>query len=608
MDRNLIDVKKTILCPNCKTIIPKTEKINPKDFDEYYDLTNLNCPSCDLEFVFILCEHCKQRIFFKKNSTNLELNGLNGFNIKCPYSNCSKFFYLTKCPKCKKNQKLNRFIEEGELIKCKHSDCNFEYYQVRCPIKNCLENYCFAKPKHFNNNPNGIMFNHKNEIIYQKINCAFCTNPIVYLSTQKNIDRYYEAQVITCPYENCKKSFNRLICPDCSNIIIVKNALYEMGHKITCNKCGKIFAKLLCSKCFKINTMNTAFFKGGVVKCRYKNCAKESNIITCLFCQRINIFKRLPIPGQIIKCGYSDCKNYFNYVPCPSCNGRNFFENNNFFFGHSYKCIYPNCKKNFQFFICPNCLSFSRTLEKTEGRKLKCNKCEEVFINWGCPFCKHCIMDKNSTFEIGQKVKCPKCEIIYNFSRCVDCHKLIFPDENNNYENDLMGISVKCKCGKYSATVICPFCKSRNVYADKMENFQIGEKINCSNCHKIFEFSRNNTEIYNGNLSYLKSVKGTPVNFGTAKVDENFLLFKDLFIDTDLYRGNNMEVEEKKEFQDLQEKQFCLVCHSSKKQSVFCPCGHRCSCYECALKLSKIMGKCPKCWENCTNIIEKVYD
>ena len=294
-------------------------------------------------------------------------------------------------------------------------------------------------------------------------------------------------------------------------------------------------------------------------------------------------------------------------MPCPSCNRRNYFENNNFFFGQCYKCIYPNCKKNFQFFTCPNCFSFSRTLEESEGRKLRCNKCNEVFLNWGCPFCNNTIMDKNSTFEIGQKIKCPKCEIIYNFSRCVECHKLIFPKKNNDYENDIMGVSLKCNCGKYSATIICPFCHLRNVYANKKENFQNGEKITCSNCQKDFEFLRNNTELYKGNLSYLKSVEGIAFNFGTAKVDENFLLLKKLSIKTDLY-NNSMEVEEKKEIVNLQEKQLCIVCHSNKKQSVFVPCGHKCTCYECALKLFKVMGKCPKCWDKCSNIIEKIYD
>lgn len=44
------------------------------------------------------------------------------------------------------------------------------------------------------------------------------------------------------------------------------------------------------------------------------------------------------------------------------------------------------------------------------------------------------------------------------------------------------------------------------------------------------------------------------------------------------------------------------------KESVFVPCGHRCSCYECAIDTFKKFKKCPICQTLCTDILKKVYD
>ena len=45
------------------------------------------------------------------------------------------------------------------------------------------------------------------------------------------------------------------------------------------------------------------------------------------------------------------------------------------------------------------------------------------------------------------------------------------------------------------------------------------------------------------------------------------------------------------------------------KESVFYPCGHRCTCYKCALYLFKLYEKCPK--QNCKQIeaiVPKIYE
>ena len=52
----------------------------------------------------------------------------------------------------------------------------------------------------------------------------------------------------------------------------------------------------------------------------------------------------------------------------------------------------------------------------------------------------------------------------------------------------------------------------------------------------------------------------------------------------------------------------CIVCHNRKKESVFFPCGHRCTCYICANLIFASEKKCPKCKKETICIIRKVYE
>ena len=36
----------------------------------------------------------------KINQTSEKYNGLNGFNIRCPFKSCNEIFYISECPKC----------------------------------------------------------------------------------------------------------------------------------------------------------------------------------------------------------------------------------------------------------------------------------------------------------------------------------------------------------------------------------------------------------------------------------------------------------------------------------------------------------------------------
>lgn len=608
-----VKINLEVLTSNGLNATPRRTKL--VDFDP------LSCQNCNLEFTFIDCAYCHKKIYMKKHpKEDAAFNGLNGANIKCPYTSCNQFFYLTQCQKCKMVQKQQKYIKEGTIITCLNEKCKFQYIQVNCPYKFCTDLAIMEKPKNFTNNPIGIMKIHKKEIMYQKINCSYCWRPIVYPSEKNNKNKYCEGQRVECPYKDCQKIFNRIICIFCFEEIYINDGWYEMGSKIKCPKCKHSFGKILCPSCGKMNTCQLNFFKLGSFKCGFHNCNKENNMINCLYCRRLNVLDiKNQIGGQVIKCGY--CKNTFNNILCPFCMKTNPFPLADFSFGKVYKCQYLTCMKEFQFLICPRCNICSYIKETQEGQKMKCENCKILFINWGCPFCKSNIMDENTSLQIGEMmIKCPyeKCQKEYSFIRCSGCHKLIFSNENES----LFGKAVKCpyqSCKTYTIIIYCPLCKVKTIYSGKKTNFIEGDEISCGNCKKNYIF-KNNKSLYNGNLKVLKHIEGKPIKFGVGEVDQNYLAIQDLIIYDKkkslifpsqlMLEQNTDQVAVNKNEDILKNISLgeCIVCHNNLKESVFVPCGHRCVCYNCAVIVFAITKKCPRCNKEATCIIKKVYD
>ena len=595
-------------CPICNEELD--DSLN--NLDEFTEFKEKFCVQCH-KFFFIVCEYCNQKIYYKKNSDDIDLNYMNGINVKCPYASCGKYFYLTICPKCKKCQKISKLVKEGELIKCKYDKiCGYEYLQVRCPIKDCKDISYFGKPKNFCNSPNGLLYNHKKQIIFQKVTCNYCIRPIVYLTFENRINRYFDSMKIICAYQDCQKIFNRIICTKCSEINIIEGGNYIMGHKIRCKRCGNHFGKILCPKCLKIIPISKRYFKSGTLVCSYTSCGKRSEIINCIHCRRMNVFnKKAPIQGQQIICGYKDCGKIFNEVYCPSCNELNPFSKGDFHFGTVYTCKYSFCLKKYQFLICPNCLSFSRKLESKEGKQYSCNKCNCLLSNWGCPFCHMTILDKDSKLTHGQMIRCPNCRKEYSMCRCYECQKLIFSEEGKY----ILGSSIKCiSCNKTSVNIICPNpeCNTKITFLDRLNDMEKGEKVKCEKCQREFEYEPKSSdmitenEIYYENLSILENIQGEAINFGESTVDENYLSIENIFIESDIYKNDknkeNIICKEKKK------NSLCILCHCDTKESIFYPCGHRCACYRCALIYFEVNKKCPKCLKDSEAIVPKIYE
>ncbi len=618
ISKNTLDTSKSLddryLCIKCQEIPNyfriSNSSINEND-DTYYEFAKLTCEYCTIKYCYILCAFCNKKIYMKINPNYSKYNGINGFNVKCPYESCKNYFYFTECIKCKRSQKQKKFIKEGSVIKCLYKDCKYKYIQVSCPVKNCPDLMYLEKLKDSKNYPNGIMYLHKNEVLYQKINCSFCSQPIVFLSKKNKKNRYFECQQVVCPYKNCGKSFNRIICPNCYDEIYVSDGWYKMGSNIKCKKCNNRFGKILCVSCNQNNICyNNNFFEFGKMKCGFEKCGNENYMINCIYCRKLNIFnKKIPMVGQVIKCGY--CQKIFNEIFCPFCKLENPFPLADFSYGKIYKCKYLTCSKSFQFLICPNCFQISFIKETKEGNKFKCDQCNLYFMNWGCPFCKSTIMCKNDTLKLGKMIKCPskQCGKIYSFIRCCKCDRLIFSKENQN----IIGMSVQCpypECKSYTLFSECTICNTKIIYSGKIKNYEENEKVECNSCKEHYRFRRDK-KIHEDDLFTLDIVEGNTFDFGVGEIDENYLAKKDLFFDKSYYSSslNNFVIDKDSNNAPIQNKVFdeCIVCNNNLKESIFYPCGHRCVCYHCAVFIFTVYKKCPKCNQKAVCIIRKIF-
>ena len=585
----------------------------------------------NIDMFSLKCIYCNKTINIKFNEKTAK-NRVNGINIKCPYNQCLQYFYISICPKCKYNNYFKEYIYEGDLIRCEK--CQFKYLQSRCVFENCNELFYFEAPIIFLHSPLGIICKHKNKDYFQKLTCHYCLRPITYISGEDKTKRYYEGKKIICPYEDCKKSFNRLICPNCNRVNIVESGRYIMGKKIRCFYCNYFFAKILCNICLKISTLEENSLKYGEFKCKNDNCGSFISMANCLFCLRLNYFpfnKNISlIQGQKIQCGYDDCKERFNIVYCAGCGELNPFPKGDFVFGKLYKCIYGNCSKNFMVLVCPSCFTYSRTIEETEGRKYNCNKCGTLLSNYGCPHCNISILDKDSSLILGQIIQCPnpECKGKFSFCRCVECKRLIYYKE----ENTIIGKKVRCDfCKTKSINILCFKCNSRiSMEIDNTTTFENGETITCPNCREGFIYDKNQAiiiknekgeeinldrDIYYNNLSYINEIKGNTIDYGISEIDPNYLnIEQNIFKCEDSYENDknddmtitndddiNTDIEKEKR------KYMCIICQSEEKESIFYPCGHRCCCYKCAMYNFTVFQKCPKCDIIPSAVIRKVF-
>ena len=699
---NSFNTIKSIICPFCTKNNNNIIFINNNK--NYNELELITCNICQKKFTFIICAFCEKNIYCKikrdyinynEDKFKQTYNGLDGFNIKCLYKNCQKYFLFSKCPKCKNIYKHKEFIKEGKIIRCKNNDCQYEYIQFICPIFTCRENFTitfknfksylngiisYHNSKNFlpyieklrnNNYPNYLIKQLTSNSTFQKLCCVFCYRPIVFYNEENKITLYLEGQKVTCPYKDCQKSFNRIICPNCFNENIFKNNFYFFGLKIKCKYCNEYFSKLICPFCRHCNLDNDVYTKyqeTNLFCCKNDKCRAKCYIITCIFCMRINIFyTEKYFQGIRIKCKYSDCQKIFNQVNCPFCNNLNIFPNGEFAFGKIYQCKYQFCQKRFTLFICNKCniLTFYKLENYIEGLIIKCNQCKKHYLNFQCPFCKKMIVDHDSTFNYKYFIKCPnnECGKIFTMISCPKCSKLNYSKENQA----IFGKVIHCKennCNCFFTSIPCSNCSTFNFSMKNDGSENNNENFECGKCKTNFKFNneeyKNNALLYKGNFTIIKDIEGDIFAHGIEHMDDNYYDKEKTFkYINEIYNNNNhdnynnrinnnidsnpensISVKKNETFnlhlsqistisniiesfnnsnslnsyiKYMQDKQYknntgeCILCQGTS-ESVFVPCGHRCTCYSCAILYFQIYNKCPYCKKEARTIIKKVFD
>jgi protein neuralized len=187
--------------------------------------------------------------------------------------------------------------------------------------------------------------------------------------------------------------------------------------------------------------------------------------------------------------------------------------------------------------------------------------------------------------------------------QCFRCQKLIYSNENEN----IYGKVKQCQnpsCGERTIMTLCPFCKKR-VICRGIEDYEENQTVKCRNCNTNYTFHRSDN-LYTGNLQILEELEGKPFIFGKSEIDENYIIKEELFFTKNDFKeingGDNGLIKISTNFGE------CIVCHNRKKESVFFPCGHRCTCYICANLIFASEKKCPKCKKETICIIRKVYE
>ena len=107
LNNNSLNISQSdnIQCPKCyessslENSIIKFNRNNPAEFDR------IICKKCSFEFCYIVCVFCQKKIYMRMHIECPKYNGMNAFNIYCPYKLCEKVFYFTECIKCKRTQK-----------------------------------------------------------------------------------------------------------------------------------------------------------------------------------------------------------------------------------------------------------------------------------------------------------------------------------------------------------------------------------------------------------------------------------------------------------------------------------------------------------------------
>lgn len=473
-----------------------------------YENKSLLCEKCGCNYKFILCLHCKRKIF-----TNSDEN-LFGSNIKCPHKDCLQDFFVINCPECDELLNIKKIILDNDKIKCEY--CKKESILIRCPNNIC-------KFLNFFSNDNNDKINIS--LLNRRIKCSKCNKDFIKFNCPKCHESLYtlsydylEGCEIQCKNKKCHSKFKMFSCPSCfeDKIVNEKSENWENNQvMIHCENvnCKTIYSKVNCPKCstevLKISKNRT--LEGKNIKCVLESCNNIYSYTSCRFCGNSNFWMskyeiNLPekklldrvnnnltmkdtfIVGQPVIC--LNCNIKSTKINCPFCNNSINFYDSNLEYGKTYKCTNLKCEKEFYLNFCPECLA-SKTCKNPRNR----------FEFLQCP-------NSSKSEKIGLLSK--KCPEKYDFIKCLNCDTVsyFYDCDFNKYK------ALKCPKSDCSMKFIiynCLECCERITIAEMLLGKILYSQCKNSRCKKNF------TLIYCDDCFYFFTFNFCEEEFGNLK-------------------------------------------------------------------------------------------
>ena len=565
------------------------------------DTEIINCNNCKKKYIYKYCLECSQIIYYNKIY-------YDGYNIRCPYISCGATCCTVKCEnkECGKKIFYKHKYFQGDKVNC--LNCHLSFKKVKCPNLNCLKNLVFDI-NFLEGHP--IQCKHEDgDFVFQKVGCWYCGRHSIWNNSKGKF--YIEGQMIICPYKECERITNKVMCPKCLNSCVIQKGTYEMGKQKICpiKECEYIFSLYFCPYCKKTNYGNGTPIVGTNLICKF--CKGSFCFVNCFYCKQINFWKNPNkyLPCQTIVCANENCKKKSALIPCPFCKKTNHFSRGVFKLGQKYACYYRECKKEFIILYCGKCNMTYIKPSNLEPKELyTCEECKNLMPSIQCPKCfKFCSLENNSKIGTHSIFKCPyeKCGQIFYYYICPFC--------NHDFNSDIYSsINLKCpfkNCNKIFTYFKCKNCLKDN-YIENIDNNQMDcDELNCLYCNE-------NNEIYNQpdnnkflNVKKAYIIQGEKYCYDNPEEDPYDRWIINSLIQTKIYEipfseknisMNSGENETKK----------CILCLTNENKWILAPCGHKCICSECGKDEKSIkdqLKNCPICKELIIGVLEKVID
>ena len=585
-------LSKEIKCPICNR--PVTLKV---------DSEIINCNNCKRKYIYKYCLECSQIIYFNKID-------YDGYNIKCPYVSCGSYGCTVKCenPNCGKKIFYKNKYSQGDKIKC--LNCKSLFKKVKCPSLDCPKN--LIRDLNFLEGSPLECIHNNGKFVFQKVCCWYCGRHCVWNNSKGKY--YIEGQMIICPYKECERITNKVICPKCQNSSVITRGNLDMGKKINCliKDCENVFNVYFCPYCKKTNYGNGSPIAGTNLICNY--CKESFCFVNCFYCKQINFWKKPNnyLPCQTVVCTNEGCRKKSALIPCPFCKRSNHFSRGVFILGQKYACSYRECRNEFVILYCGICnMTYIKQANLEPKILYTCEKCNNIMPTIQCPKCyKFCCLGNNTKIETHSIFKCPyeKCGQIFYYYRCPFCNH----DFNN--ENYICN-NLKCpfqNCNKIYTYFKCIKCLKDNFIENIDNNNMECDEINCLFCNEkndiINQPDRN--KFVNVKKAYI--TQGEQYVFDNPEEDPYDRSIINSLIQTKIYeiplseKNNSINIGENENH-----SKKCVICLENELKWILAPCGHKCICNMCGRDEKSIKEKyqkCPICKEIIIGALDKVID